>query len=95
MDLFLQEIDQTKAAFNLEKLLNFQLSHDAQIVRDVDYLYQCLINQKAYGTALAPLAALVFGVDEYLKVKPYSKTPSHPNAKTLSRLQRTSVTSIS
>lgn len=67
MDLLLQETQETKAAFNLDKLLNFQLKHDVQIVRGADYLYQCLINKKAYGAALTPLAALVFGVEEYQK----------------------------
>ena len=67
MDLLLQEAQETKAAFNLDKLLNFQLKHDVQIIRGADYLYQCFIDKQAYGTALTPLAALVFGVEEYFK----------------------------
>lgn len=68
MDYFLQEIDLTKKMFELEKILTFQLEHDVQIIRGSDYMYHCYIDKDAYGTALTPIGALVFGINQFKKL---------------------------
>lgn len=64
---FVEENNSSKTMFNLDEILNFQLSHDIQIIRGEDYQYQCFIDKKAYGSALTPIFALIVGIKLYNK----------------------------
>lgn len=64
-DYFLEENEYVKQNFDLEKILNFQLENDVQIIRGEDYQYMCYINKKVYTTALTPMYALCFGIECY------------------------------
>lgn len=62
---FEAENEQTRKNFNLEEIFEFQKSHDVQIIRGEDWLYQCYIDKKVYITSLTPMNALVFGIQNY------------------------------
>jgi len=55
----------TKLIFNLDDVLEFQLSHSVQIVREGDYQYMCYIDGKCYGTGLTPMYTLVYGIKKF------------------------------
>jgi hypothetical protein len=57
----------TRKFFDLEKLLDFQLKHDIQIIRGADYQYMCYIDGKVYAIALTPMNALAIGIHNFLK----------------------------
>ena len=57
------ELIQTKKLFNLDELLQFQLTHDVQIIRAEDLQYNCYIDGKVYASELTPLFALCVGVE--------------------------------
>ena len=68
-DYFLEEIDETRQMFDLDKILAFQLQHDVQIIRGEDYQYMCYINKKVYATSLTPMYALVYGIQVFKQNK--------------------------
>ena len=58
-----------KKYLNIDLLLEFQKTHDVQVIREADYSYHCYIDKKAFGTAFTPMYALVFGINQYLEHK--------------------------
>ena len=72
MDYFKQENEITKELFDLDDILEFQLKHDIQIIRDEAYQYCCYINGEMYYIGMTFLGSLVTGVkiyEEYEKNK--------------------------
>lgn len=65
MNYFEQENQSIEQEFDLDSILTFQLCHDIQIIRGEDFQYQCWIDHEAYGTALTPVGALVFGIKQF------------------------------
>lgn len=64
-DYFQLENQTVKNSFNLDEILEFQLKHDVQIIRGEDYQYMCYIDRDAYGTALTPMYALYYGIQQF------------------------------
>jgi len=62
IDYFKYENELTKKLFNLDEILEFQLTHDVQIIRGEDYQYMCYIDNQVYATAITPLFALWYGI---------------------------------
>lgn len=48
--------------FDLGKVIEFQRTHDLQIIRGEDLQYGCYIDGSMYATGLTPLGALVYGI---------------------------------
>ena len=65
MNYFEEEIEFTKANFNLDEVLNFEKEHKLEIIRGEDYQYSCVINNKMYAPSLTPMCALVTGIKIY------------------------------
>lgn len=65
IDYFKKENELTKKLFNLDEIINFQMEHDIQIIREMDYNYMCYIDKKGYGSTLTPMGALVIGIKQF------------------------------
>ena len=65
MNYFEDENNIVSDNFNLEEILQFQLTHDVQIIRGRDYQYICYIDREAYCPSLTPMFALLFGIKQY------------------------------
>jgi len=65
IDYFEEENNLSKKLFNLEALLEFQLTHDIQIIRGPDLNYECWIDGKCYHTSLTPIHCMIIGVHIY------------------------------
>ena len=57
-----KELEFVKDRFDLNQLLQFQLSHEVQIKRGDGFEYNCIIDGEIYAVANTPLYALVVGV---------------------------------
>ena len=64
---FEEENKLTRKLFDLEKIINFQLLHDVQIIRAEDYMYNCYIDKKPYSAELTPLFSMVNGIINFEK----------------------------
>jgi hypothetical protein len=64
-DLFREEVEITKLSFDLDNILEFQLSHSLEIIRGADYQYECKIDGAVYAVCLTPIMALWYGVSKY------------------------------
>ena len=65
INYFEEENEIVRKLFNLEDLLEFQLTHDVQIIRGGDFQYDCYIDKEVYYNALTPINALVVGIKIY------------------------------
>jgi hypothetical protein len=63
---FTEEIELTQTLFDLDKILNFQLENDVQIIRGADFQYMCYINKAVYAIGLTPMFALVYGINNFI-----------------------------
>ena len=68
-DWLQSEIEETKALFNLEEILSFQINNSVQIVRGEDYMYCAYINGSYYSSCITPMLALVIGIKKYKEIK--------------------------
>ena len=66
-NLFVVENKAVQMSFDLDKILDFQLKHDIQIIRGEDYQYMCYIDKKVYAIALTPMFALVGGINTFIE----------------------------
>lgn len=64
-DYFLVENKKVKELFVLDDILEFQLHHNVEILRDEDYMYSCYIDGKGYGVSLTPMHALTIGISQF------------------------------
>ena len=64
-DYLQQESKLIRRLFDLDEILKFQETHDIQIIRGADFVYQAWIDKVAYGTSLTPMGSLVFGIKSY------------------------------
>lgn len=64
IDYIQDEINLTKALFDLDEVLQFQQTHDVQIIRGEDYQYMCYIDKEVWGLGLTPMGALVNGIKQ-------------------------------
>lgn len=62
LNYFKQEDDLTEKLFNLQELIEFQKTHEVQIIRGEDFQYNCYIDGKCYCNSLTFLNSLVVGV---------------------------------
>ena len=65
MDFFKHENNLTKKLFDLDEVIEFQINHDIQIIREADWQYMCYIDKKGYGSGLTTLGALVNGITQF------------------------------
>jgi hypothetical protein len=65
IDYFEEESNYVRKFFDVEEMLNFQLTHDVQVIRGEDYSYYCYVNKKCIITAFTPMFALVRGIKYY------------------------------
>lgn len=49
IDYFKEENELTKKLFDLDEIINFQMEHDVQIIRESDWQYICYIDKKGFG----------------------------------------------
>lgn len=59
----------TRAEFNIEEILKFQLEHKVEVIMQEDYQYHCFIDYKkgdgSYAQSFTPLNALMVGIKQY------------------------------
>lgn len=51
--------------FNLEEILEFQKDHAVEIIRGLDWQYECYIDRKCYYISLTPLYTLLLAIKRY------------------------------
>jgi hypothetical protein len=65
IDYFKEENELTKKLFDLDEIINFQMEHDVQIIRESDWQYMCYIDNKGFGSGLTTMGALVLGIKQF------------------------------
>lgn len=65
MDYLPKETDLVEKLFDLKEILEFQKTHDLQIIRCEDWSYMLYIDKQGYGSSLTPMGALVIGVRQF------------------------------
>lgn len=65
INYFKEENELTKKLFNLDEIIEFQMKHDIQIIREADWQYMCYIDGNGYGSSLTAMCALVTGIKQF------------------------------
>ena len=65
IDYFKEENELTKKLFDLDEIINFQMEHDVQIIRESDWQYMCYIDKKRFGSGLTTMGALALGIKQF------------------------------
>lgn len=60
-----EEHEYVRKNLDVEKLIAFQDAHSVEIVRGADFMYLCYIDKNGWGTSFTPLAALIYGIEQY------------------------------
>jgi len=74
---FKEENKLIKKLFNLDEIINFQMEHDIQIIREADWQYMCYIDKKGFGSSLTPIGALVIGIRQFKDYSLSDKSAKH------------------